>query len=151
MRIVLQRVSEASVLIDNQLNASIGIGLLLLLGIEAEDSQEDIEWLCKKIVGLRIFSDEAGKMNHSVKDIDGEIIVVSQFTLYANVKKGTRPSFVRAARPDIAIPLYEKFVATIEQSLGKTVGTGEFGADMKVQLINEGPVTIILDSKNRTF
>lgn len=151
MRIILQRVKEASVSIEENVNAQIGQGLLLLVGIEKEDQQEDIDWLCKKVLDLRIFSDPEGKMNRSVRDIEGDIIVVSQFTLHANVKKGTRPSFIKAARPEIAIPLYDNFIQTIENSLGKKVGTGEFGADMKVALINDGPVTIILDSKNRSF
>lgn len=151
MRVVLQRVSEASVKINEQRCASIGQGLLLLLGIEPADSKEDIDWLCNKIVGLRVFSDEAGKMNVSIRDLGGDIIVVSQFTLHAHIKKGTRPSFIKAARPEKAIPLYEAFIARIEQVLGKSVGTGQFGADMKVALINDGPVTLILDSKNRSF
>ncbi len=149
MRIVLQRVSEASVSIDGQIKSEIAQGLLLLLGIEQEDGQEDIDWLCKKVLTMRIFSDEAGKMNRSVEDVGGDIIVVSQFTLHANIKKGTRPSFIRAAKPETAIPLYETFVKKLEQGLGKTVGTGEFGADMKVALLNDGPVTILMDSKNR--
>lgn len=148
MRIVLQRVKEASVTIDGQVKSSIGFGLLLLLGIETEDNQEDVDWLCKKVLELRIFSDADGKMNLSVQDVGGDIIVVSQFTLHANVKKGTRPSFIRAARPEVAIPLYEKFVQQLEQLSGKKIGTGEFGADMKVALLNDGPVTIILDSKS---
>lgn len=151
MRIILQRVKEASVTIEEKINAQIGQGLLLLIGIEKEDLQEDIDWLCKKVLDLRIFNDEEGKMNRSIRDVEGDLIVVSQFTLHANVKKGTRPSFIKAARPEIAIPLYENFVQTIENSLGKKVGTGKFGADMKVALINNGPVTIILDSKNRSY
>jgi len=151
MRIILQRVKEASVTIEEKINAQIGQGLLLLIGIEKEDLQEDINWLCKKVLDLRIFSDDEGKMNRSVRDIEGDIIVVSQFTLHANVKKGTRPSFIKAARPEIAIPLYENFIQTVENSLGKKIGTGKFGADMKVALINDGPVTIILDSKNRSY
>lgn len=149
MKIVLQRVKEASVTIEGQVKSQIGLGLLLLLGIENEDGQEDIDWLCKKVLSMRIFSDDAGKMNRSIVDVDGEIIVVSQFTLHASIKKGTRPSFIRAAAPAIAIPLYEKFVAQIQTQLGKPIGTGEFGADMKVALINDGPVTILMDSKNR--
>ena len=121
------------------------------MGIEAEDTQDDIDWLCNKVLGMRIFSDENGKMNRSVVDVEGDIIVVSQFTLYANIKKGTRPSFIRAAHPNKAIPLYEKFVQQLEQQLGKPVGTGEFGADMKISLLNDGPVTIIMDSKNRSY
>jgi D-tyrosyl-tRNA(Tyr) deacylase len=151
MRIILQRVKEASVTIEGTINAQIEQGLLLLVGIEKEDQQEDIDWLCKKVLDLRIFSDDEGKMNRSVRDIEGDIIVVSQFTLHANVKKGTRPSFIKAARPEIAIPLYENFVQTMENSLGKKVGTGKFGADMKVALLNDGPVTIILDSKNKSY
>ncbi|MFT5648233.1 MAG: D-tyrosyl-tRNA(Tyr) deacylase [Aureispira sp.] len=151
MRIILQRVKEASVTIEEKINAQIGQGLLLLIGIEKEDLQEDIDWLCKKVLDLRIFNDEEGKMNRSIRDVEGDLIVVSQFTLHANVKKGTRPSFIKAARPEIAIPLYENFIQTIENSLGKKVGTGKFGADMKVALINDGPVTIILDSKNRSY
>lgn len=151
MRIILQRTKEASVSIDGKITAQIGHGLLLLLGIEQADQQEDIDWLCKKVLDLRIFSDEEGKMNYSVRNIEGEIIVVSQFTLHANIKKGTRPSFIKAARPEIAIPLYENFIQTLEKNLGKKVGTGIFGADMKVALINDGPVTIILDSKNKSY
>jgi D-tyrosyl-tRNA(Tyr) deacylase len=151
MRIILQRVKEASVTIEGKIKAQIEQGLLLLVGIEQEDEQEDIDWLCKKVLDLRIFSDNEGKMNRSVRDIDGDLIVVSQFTLHANIKKGTRPSFIKAARPEIAIPLYENFVQAIESSLGKKVGTGQFGADMKVALLNDGPVTIILDSKNRSY
>lgn len=151
MRIVLQRVKEAAVGIEGKIKAQIGQGLLLLVGIEQEDQQEDIDWLCKKVLDLRIFSDKDGKMNHSVRDVDGDIIVVSQFTLHANIKKGTRPSFVKAARPETAIPLYENFVQSLATNLGKPIGTGEFGADMKVTLINDGPVTILLDSKNRSY
>jgi D-tyrosyl-tRNA(Tyr) deacylase len=151
MRIILQRVQEASVTIEGKINAKIGQGLLLLIGIEQEDQQEDIDWLCKKVLDLRIFSDDEGKMNRSIRDVEGDIIVVSQFTLHANIKKGTRPSFIKAARPELAIPLYENFVQTVENSLGKKVGTGKFGADMKVALINDGPVTIIMDSKNRSY
>jgi len=149
MRIIIQRVSEASVTIEQKVKSSIQKGYLILLGIEHEDGVEDIEWLCKKIVQLRIFSDEAGKMNLSIKDVDGEIIVVSQFTLHASTKKGNRPSYIRAARPETAIPLYEKFVQTLEEHLGKKVGTGEFGAMMQVALVNDGPVTISMDTKNK--
>ncbi len=149
MRTVIQRVSEASVSIDQVEKARIGWGLLVLLGIEAEDSEEDILWLCKKIAALRIFSDEAGLMNLSIQDVAGEIIVVSQFTLFASTKKGNRPSFIRSARPETAIPLYEKFVETLRQESSRPVQTGEFGADMKVSLLNDGPVTILIDSKNR--
>lgn len=149
MLVVIQRVSQASVTIDNSVKASIGPGLLILLGIEDADSDEDIEWLSNKIANLRIFNDEAGVMNVSIKDCDGDIIIVSQFTLHASTKKGNRPSYIKAAKPEFAIPLYEKFIAATSKALGKDVQTGEFGADMKVSLINDGPVTIIIDSKNR--
>lgn len=149
MRAVIQRVSQASVVIDNQEKSRIGWGLLILLGIEQDDTNDDIEWLCKKIAALRIFSDEAGLMNRSVQDIEGEMLVVSQFTLHASTKKGNRPSFIRAARPETAIPMYEKFVETLRQEFGRPVLTGEFGADMKVSLLNDGPVTILVDSKAR--
>lgn len=149
MRTVIQRVSEASVHIKGIEKCRIGGGLLILLGIESDDTAEDIGWLCKKIAALRIFSDEAGLMNLSVQDIAGEIIVVSQFTLFASTKKGNRPSFIRSARPEIAIPLYEKFVETLRNESERPVKTGEFGADMKVSLCNDGPVTILIDSKNR--
>ena len=149
MRSIIQRVSQASVVIEGAEKARIGPGLLLLLGIEPEDTEEDIVWLCKKIAALRIFSDEAGLMNLSVQDIAGEILVVSQFTLFASTKKGNRPSFTRSAKPDIAVPLYEKFVETLRLESDRPVQTGEFGADMKVSLLNDGPVTIFMDSKNR--
>ena len=149
MRAVLQRVSEASVTIEGIKKAEIGWGLLILLGIEDADSEEDITWLCKKIVNMRIFNDANGVMNESLLDREGDAIVVSQFTLHASTKKGNRPSYIKAAKPDVAIPLYEKFVQRLEADLGKPVGTGEFGADMKVGLLNDGPVTIILDSKNK--
>jgi D-tyrosyl-tRNA(Tyr) deacylase len=149
MRVVLQRVSQASVSIDDKVKSAISKGLLLLLGIEPEDRAEDIEWLCKKIVQLRIFNDADEKMNLSLKDIDGEMLIISQFTLFAKCKKGNRPSFIDAARPDIAIPIYNSFLKEMEYQLGKPVGSGEFGADMKVQLINDGPVTIILDTKQK--
>jgi D-aminoacyl-tRNA deacylase len=149
MRLVIQRVSEASVLIEGVVKASIGWGLLLLLGVEEADTQEDIQWLCGKTSKLRIFNDEAGLLNLSVQDIKGEILVVSQFTLHASTKKGNRPSFIRAAKPDFAIPVYEAFVKELEQETGLPVKTGEFGADMKVRLLNDGPVTIIIDSKTR--
>jgi D-tyrosyl-tRNA(Tyr) deacylase len=149
MRAVLQRVSKASVTVDGQVVSSIGDGLLVLLGIEDADGQEDVEWLANKMVNLRIFNDENNVMNRSVVDIDGEIIVVSQFTLHAQTKKGNRPSYIKAAKPDVAIPMYERFVAVLEQKLGKKVGTGIFGADMKVELLNDGPVTIIIDTKNK--
>lgn len=147
MRAVIQRVSQASVTIYGEVKSSIGPGLLILLGVEDADGQEDIEWLCKKISQLRIFGDEAGLMNLSVQDIGGEMIVVSQFTLHASTKKGNRPSFIRAAKPEMAIPLYEKFVETLRTVSGLKVGTGEFGADMKVALVNDGPVTIVIDTK----
>lgn len=150
MRVVLQRVTKASVTIENQLNAEIGLGLLLLVGIEAEDTSEDIEWLCRKIVNMRIFNDEDGVMNNSLLDINGDAIIVSQFTLHASTKKGNRPSYIKAAKPDIAIPLYEEFLISFEEHLGKKVGTGKFGADMKVELLNDGPVTILIDSKNKS-
>ncbi|GAB4155808.1 MAG: D-aminoacyl-tRNA deacylase [Winogradskyella sp.] len=149
MKVVIQRVSKASVVINDNEVASIGKGLLILLGIVDEDTQDDIDWLCKKVVNLRVFPDENGVMNTSLKDADGNVIVVSQFTLHASTKKGNRPSYIRAAKPEIAIPLYENFVKSLQNTLGKTVQTGEFGADMKVHLINDGPVTIIIDSKNR--
>ncbi|WP_426429357.1 D-aminoacyl-tRNA deacylase [Winogradskyella sp. HB-48] len=149
MRVVIQRVSKASVVIDNANVASIKKGLLILLGIVDEDTREDIDWLCNKIANLRIFPDDSNIMNRSLIDIDGEVIVVSQFTLHASTKKGNRPSYIKAAKPDVAIPLYENFVECLRNNLGKNVQTGEFGADMKVHLINDGPVTIIIDSKNR--
>ncbi len=149
MRTVLQRVSHASVSIEGKVKSRIGHGLLILLGIENDDSPDDIEWLVKKIIQLRIFNDAAGLMNLSALEIGGEFLVVSQFTLHASTKKGNRPSFIRAARPETAIPIYEKFVETLAAAAGKPVGTGEFGADMKVELLNDGPVTILMDSKNR--
>lgn len=149
MRVILQRTLQASVSIEGQIKSEIQSGLLVLLGIEEADSHEDIEWLCAKICNMRIFSDEDGKMNLSVKDMNGGILVVSQFTLHASTKKGNRPGFTAAARPEKAIPLYEEFVATIEKELGKKVQTGKFGADMQVSLINDGPVTIFMDSKSR--
>lgn len=149
MKAVIQRVSQASVTIDSKKVSEISKGLLVLVGIEDADSSEDIAWLSGKIVNLRIFGDENDVMNLSVKDIDGDIIVVSQFTLQASTKKGNRPSYIKASKPDIAIPIYEKFVRQIELDLGKKIQTGEFGADMKVLLLNDGPVTIIIDTKNR--
>ena len=149
MKAVIQRVSQASVTIDGKVNAEIGWGLLILLGIEDADEQADIDWLSKKIANLRIFNDENDVMNRSVKDIGGEAIVVSQFTLHASTKKGNRPSYIKAAKPDVAIPLYEKFVAALEFHLLKKVQTGEFGADMKVALVNDGPVTILIDTKQK--
>ncbi len=148
MKVVIQRVSKASVTIDNQKVASVGTGLLILLGIVDEDTQEDIEWLTRKIANLRIFEDEHGVMNRSLLDVGGDAIVVSQFTLHASTKKGNRPSYIKAAKPDQAIPLYESFIKQLEMDLGKHIQTGQFGADMQVELINDGPVTIIIDSKN---
>ncbi|MFN8299955.1 MAG: D-aminoacyl-tRNA deacylase [Chitinophagales bacterium] len=149
MRVTIQRVSEASVTIEGKVKAQIGKGLLILAGFEAGDSAEDLQWMSSKLVNLRIFSDENGQMNLSVKEVGGDIIIVSQFTLHAMTKKGNRPSFIRAARPEQAIPLYGQFVKQVEADLGKAVGTGEFGADMKVALLNDGPVTINIDSKNK--
>lgn len=149
MRVLLQRVSEASVIIGGEEKSRIGRGVLLFLGIEKIDGPEDIDWLTRKILALRIFPDEEGKMNRALPDVGGEILVVSQFTLHARVKKGTRPSFERAAAPDIAIPLYEGFVSSLEARRGGPVATGEFGAMMDVQLVNDGPVTIWIDSRNR--
>jgi len=149
MKVVIQRVSKASVTIDGNKVASIGSGLLILLGIVEEDTQEDIKWLSGKIINLRIFEDENAVMNRSLLDVNGEIIAVSQFTLHASTKKGNRPSYIRAAKPETAIPLYETFIKQLESDLGKKVQTGQFGADMKVELINDGPVTILIDSKNR--
>ena len=149
MKVVIQRVSSASVTIDTKIVADIQKGLLVLVGIEDADNQEDIDWLVNKITNIRIFGDENEVMNLSVKDIDGEMIVVSQFTLHAATKKGNRPSYIKASKPEIAIPLYENFINQMESELGKTVQSGVFGADMKVLLLNDGPVTIILDSKNR--
>lgn len=149
MKVVLQRVSSASVTIDSEIVADIQKGALVLIGIENSDSQEDIDWLVGKITKIRIFEDENQVMNLSVQDIDGDIIVVSQFTLHAATKKGNRPSYIKAAKPDIAIPLYENFVQQLQKELGKKIQTGVFGADMKVSLLNDGPVTIIMDSKNK--
>lgn len=149
MRVVIQRVSEASVTIDNIVKSSVGKGLLILIGIEDADTDEDIEWLTKKIVQLRIFNDAHEVMNKSVIDIGGELLVVSQFTLHASTKKGNRPSYLRASKPEIAIPIYEKFVRQLEVTAGIPVQTGTFGADMKVRLLNDGPVTIVIDTKNK--
>lgn len=151
MRAVIQRVTEASVTVDNKIVSSIGKGLLVLVGIEDADSNEDIEWLSSKVVNLRIFNDENEIPNISVKDIEGDIIVISQFTLHAATKKGNRPSYIKASKGPVAIPLYEAFVKQLENDLGKKIGTGVFGADMKVQLLNDGPVTIIIDTKNKDF
>jgi D-tyrosyl-tRNA(Tyr) deacylase len=147
---VIQRVSEASITIDHAIKSQIGNGLLVLLGIEAADSQEDIQWLSAKIVNLRIFNDEQGVMNVSVHDSGGDILLVSQFTLLASTKKGNRPSYIKAAGPEIAIPIYHQFIEVLSTGLGKRVQTGEFGADMKVRLLNDGPVTIVIDTKNRS-
>ncbi len=149
MRVVIQRTTHAAVTINGICKSSIGKGMLILVGIEEADNREDIDWLCKKIVNLRIFDDENGVMNRSVLDIHGEILVVSQFTLHASTKKGNRPSYIRAAKPEISIPLYEAFCGTLSEALGKEIGTGEFGADMKVELLNDGPVTICIDTKNK--
>ena len=149
MRAVIQRVKQASVEIDGKNKSSIKNGLLVLLGIEDADIREDVDWLSTKITNLRIFSNETGSMNLSVKDINGEVLIVSQFTLYASTKKGNRPSYIRAAKPEIAIPIYQTFLKQIEFDLGKQIQTGEFGADMKIELLNDGPVTIIIDSKNK--
>ena len=149
MKAVIQRVSKASVTIEGKQVASIKNGLLILLGIINEDAQEDINWLSNKIVNLRIFNDDSGVMNTSLLDVTGDAIVVSQFTLQASTKKGNRPSYIKAAKPDIAIPLYERFVKQLEKDLGKTIQTGQFGANMQVELINDGPVTIIIDTKNK--
>ena len=149
MRIVIQRVSYASVTINGVCKSAIKEGFMILVGIEEADTQEDANWLCRKVVNLRVFDDEAGVMNKSILDIDGNILVISQFTLHASYKKGNRPSYIYAAKPDIAIPMYEYFCQTLSKELGKEVGTGEFGADMKVELLNNGPVTICMDSKNK--
>lgn len=149
MRVVIQRVKQASVTVDEETLSEIQKGFLILLGIETNDTEEDIIWLSKKIVQLRVFSDSNGAMNQSITDIDGSLLVVSQFTLHASTKKGNRPSFIKAARPEQAVPLYEKFVSQLETDLGKPIATGRFGAMMDVSLINDGPVTIIIDSKNR--
>ncbi len=146
---VIQRVSEASVKIEGKIKAEIGIGLMILLGIEDADDLEDISWLSKKIVNLRIFPDENDVMNKSLQEVGGEILLISQFTLHASTKKGNRPSYIKASKPDIAIPLYEKMISAIETELGQSIGTGEFGADMKVTLVNDGPVTIVMDSQNK--
>lgn len=149
MRTVIQRVQHASVTINGSIKSSIGNGFLLLLGIEATDTSEDVDWLVKKVSALRVFDDENGVMNRSIIDVQGEVLVVSQFTLYASYKKGNRPSWFRAASHDISVPLYEEFCSKLSAALGKEVGTGEFGADMKVELLNDGPVTICMDTKNK--
>ena len=149
MRAVIQRVAQASVSVNNDIRGSVGKGLLVLAGIEDADTQEDIVWLSGKIVNLRIFDDSDGIMNISIKDIDGDILLVSQFTLFASTKKGNRPSWIRASKPEIAIPVYQNLIHQLETDLGKKIHTGEFGADMKVQLLNDGPVTIVIDTKNK--
>jgi len=149
MRVVIQRVSEASVKVDGTITGAIQKGLLVLMGVEDADTNEDIEWISSKIVNLRIFDDTEGVMNLSVKDINGAILLVSQFTLHAATKKGNRPSYLKASKPDIAIPMYEKLIVQLKNDLGKEIPTGIFGADMKVQLLNDGPVTIVMDSKNK--
>lgn len=149
MRVLIQRASEASVKIEGEVHGEINRGLVVLLGIESEDTQEDIQWLVRKIIALRIFNDQDGKMNDSISDIGGEFLVISQFTLHASTKKGNRPSYIKAARPEIAIPLYEEFIQILRKESNLKVESGVFGADMKVQLINDGPVTIWIDSKNR--
>lgn len=151
MRVVIQRVTHASVTIEGKVKSAIGKGFMILVGIGDDDGQEDIEYLTKKIVNLRVFDDEEGIMNRSILDINGEILLISQFTLMASTKKGNRPSYIRAARPEISVPLYEAMIKSVEAALGKQIGTGEFGADMKVELLNDGPVTIIIDSKQRDF
>ncbi len=149
MKVVIQRVLEASVTINTQLHSSIGKGMIILVGIQADDTNEDIEWLTGKICNLRIFNDENGVMNYSVREIGGEILIVSQFTLMARTKKGNRPSYIDAAKPEISVPLYEKFVESLSKEMNQEIKTGIFGADMKIGLINDGPVTIIIDSKNK--
>ena len=149
MKVVIQRVSQASVTIEGKVVAVIGDGLLVLVGIEDDDTSEDISWLSSKIVNLRIFGDENKVMNLSVKDINGEIILISQFTLHASTKKGNRPSYIQAAKPEIAVPLYENLIRKLKADLGKEIQTGQFGADMKIALVNDGPVTIMIDSKNK--
>ena len=149
MRIVIQRVKHASVTIEGEVKSAIKQGYLILLGVGEDDTKEDAEWLIRKIIGLRVFDDENGVMNRSIMDVDGEILVISQFTLFASYKKGNRPSWLRAASHEISVPLYEYFCKRLSESLGKTVGTGEFGADMKVELLNDGPVTICMNTKNK--
>lgn len=149
MRLVLQRVKKAGVSIQNTLHASIDKGFLILVGIEDEDTVKDIEWLSQKVCNMRVFADTEGKLNLDIKQINGDILIISQFTLHASTKKGNRPSFIKAARPETAIPLYEKFISETEKQLGKPCKTGRFGADMQVELINDGPVTLFLDSKNK--
>lgn len=149
MKVVIQRVTESSVEIEGKIHGKIGPGMMILVGIEGEDDSTDIEWLTSKIVNLRIFDDENGVMNRSIKDVNGEILVISQFTLHASTKKGNRPSYIKAARPEISIPLYEEFKKTLARDLGNNIQSGIFGAEMKVSLVNDGPVTIIIDTKNK--
>ena len=149
MRIVIQRVSRASVTIEGTVKSAIEKGYLILIGVCEEDTMEDVDWLVRKVVGLRVFDDENGVMNRSIMDVDGNILVISQFTLFASYKKGNRPSWLRAAKHEISIPLYNEFCSKLSEALGKEVGTGEFGADMKVELLNDGPVTICMDTKNK--
>ena len=149
MRIVIQRVSRASVTIEGTVKSAIEKGYLILIGVCEEDTEEDVEWLVRKVIGLRVFDDENGVMNRSIMDVDGNILVISQFTLFASYKKGNRPSWLRAARHEISVPLYKSFCTKLSAALGKKVGTGEFGADMKVELLNDGPVTICMDTKNK--
>ena len=149
MRIVIQRVSRASVTIEGTVKSAIEKGYLILIGVCEEDTMEDVEWLVRKVVGLRVFDDENGVMNKSIMDVDGNVLVISQFTLFASYKKGNRPSWLRAAKHEISIPLYNEFCSKLSEALGKQVGTGEFGADMKVELLNDGPVTICMDTKNK--
>lgn len=149
MRLVIQRVKKASVTINEKVKSEINFGMLAFVSVEDRDTEEDIDWLTNKIANLRIFDDEDGVMNKSIKEVDGEMLIVSQFTLHASTKKGNRPSYIKASKPDFAIPMYEQFCNKIETALGKKIGTGEFGADMQIELINDGPVTIIIDSQNR--
>ena len=149
MRVVIQRVSHASVTIEGVCKSAIKEGFMILVGIEEADTQEDADWLCKKIIGLRVFDDENGVMNKSIREVEGNILVISQFTLHASTKKGNRPSYIKAAKPEISVPLYEKFCKDLTAALGKEIGTGTFGADMKVELLNDGPVTICMDTKNK--
>ena len=149
MRLVIQRVTQASVTIEGKVKSAIGPGLLILVGVESADTTEDVDWLVRKVAALRIFDDEQGVMNRSVQDINGEALVVSQFTLFASTKKGNRPSWLKAAPHNISVPLYEAFCQRLSEAMGKPVGTGEFGADMKVELLNDGPVTILMDTKNK--
>ncbi|WP_121966252.1 D-aminoacyl-tRNA deacylase [Myroides sp. N17-2] len=149
MRVVIQRVTKASVTVEGNVIGSIGQGLLVLVGVEDIDTVQDIEWLSGKIVNLRIFEDEAGVMNKSIKEVGGDVLLVSQFTLHASTKKGNRPSYIKASKPDFAVPMYEKFITQLEKDMEKSIQTGEFGADMKVELLNDGPVTIVIDSQNK--